>query len=111
VRPGDPLPELRVLPDRHLPHRYASASEDFNPIHIDPEAARELGLPGHVLAPGDPRALKRLSVEFRDMGIPGQEIAVKGSVREVKDGRVVIDAGIEQSGRVIVGGVEAEIEA
>ena len=127
MRPGDPLPELRVLPDRHLPHRYASASEDFNPIHIDPEAARELGLPGHVLhglylmsvvaraagelAPGDPRALKRLSVEFLDMGVPEQEIIVKGSVREVKDGRAVLDAGIEQSGRMIVGGGEAEIEA
>ena len=126
MRAGDPLPELRVLPDRHLPVRYASASEDFNPIHIDPEAARSLGLPGHVLhglylmsvvaraagelAPGDPRALKRLAVEFRDMGVPEQEIVVKGAVREVRKGRAVLEAGIEQGGRLIVGGGEAEIE-
>ncbi|MEJ7717867.1 MAG: hypothetical protein WKF31_07800 [Thermoleophilaceae bacterium] len=45
------------------------------------------------------------------MGVPEQEIIVKGSVREVKDGRAVLDAGIEQSGRMIVGGGEAEIEA
>ncbi|MBA2428597.1 MAG: hypothetical protein H0V55_02605 [Thermoleophilaceae bacterium] len=126
MKPGDAVPELRVMPDRHLPHRFAGAGEDFNPIHIDPEAARQAGLPGHVLhglylmsvvaraagelAPGDPRALKRLSVEFRDMGVPEQEIIVTGTVREVRDGRAVMDAAAEQSGKVIVGGGEAEIE-
>jgi hypothetical protein len=62
------------------------------------------------LAPGDPRALKRLSVEFRDMGVPEQEIIVTGTVREVRDGRAVMDAAAGQSGKVIVGGGEAEIE-
>jgi acyl dehydratase len=36
---GDAVPELRVTPDKYLPHRYAGASGDFNPIHIDDEFA------------------------------------------------------------------------
>jgi hypothetical protein len=61
-------------------------------------------------AGGDPRALKRLSVQFRGMGIPEQEIKVTGTVREVKDGHVVIDTVAEQSGNQIVRNAEAEIE-
>ena len=72
---GDPVPELKVTPDKYLPHRYAGASGDFNPIHIDQEFAKQVGLPGNILhglymmglvaranaglANGDPRALKR----------------------------------------------------
>ena len=43
-----------VLPSRTLPisrddlRRYAEASGDHNPIHLDDEAARALGLPGVV---------------------------------------------------------------
>src|SRR3954453_10473414 len=47
--PGDSVPELKVTPDKYLPHRYAGASGDFNPIHIDPEFARQVGLPGNIL--------------------------------------------------------------
>ena len=43
------LPELRVTPDRYLTVRYAGASGDFNPIHIDEEFARSVGLPGRIL--------------------------------------------------------------
>ena len=32
---GEQIPELKVTPDKYLPHRYAGASGDFNPIHID----------------------------------------------------------------------------
>ena len=42
--------ELKVVPDKYLPHRYAGASGDFNPIHIDPEAARAAGF-RNVVAP------------------------------------------------------------
>ena len=59
---------------------------------------------------GDPRALKRLSVQFRGMGIPEQEIKVTGTVREASDGRVVVDTVAEQAGNQIVRNAEAELE-
>ena len=45
LKPGDRI-ELEVTPDRYVTVRYAGASGDFNPIHIDEEFAREVGLPG-----------------------------------------------------------------
>jgi acyl dehydratase len=49
LKVGDSIPELKVTPDKYLPYRYAGASGDFNPIHIDPEFARQVGLPGNIL--------------------------------------------------------------
>ncbi len=43
---GGQIPVLRVTPDKYLSVRYAGASGDFNPIHIDEEFARAVGLPG-----------------------------------------------------------------
>jgi acyl dehydratase len=127
LQQGDRVPELKVTPDKYLPHRYAGASGDFNPIHIDPEFARQVGLPGNILhglygmaqvaraatqaAGGDPRKLRRLSVQFRGMGFPEQEITVSGTVKGVSDGRVVIETVAEQSGNQIIRNAEAEIEA
>jgi acyl dehydratase len=127
VNQGDSIPELKVTPDKYLPHRYAGASGDFNPIHIDPEFAKQVGLPGNILhglysmaqvarantaaAGGDPRKLKRLAVQFRGMGFPEQEITVSGTVSEERDGRVVIDTVAEQSGNQIIRNAQAELEA
>jgi acyl dehydratase len=118
--------ELKVTPDKYLPHRYAGASGDFNPIHIDPDYARQVGLPGNILhglymmaqvaraavgaADGDPRRLKRLSVQFRGMGFPDREITVTGSVKEERDDRVVIETEAEQGGQRIIRNAEAELE-
>ena len=122
---GDDLPQLDVTPDKYLPHRYAGASGDFNPIHIDPEFAKAVGLPGNILhglyamaqvarfasgaAGGDPRRLKRLSVQFRDIGVPEQEITVSGTVKEVRDGTAVIDTVATQGDTRIIRNAEAEI--
>src|ERR1043166_5167349 len=46
---GDQVEDLRVTPDKYLPHRYAGASGDFNPIHIDDEFAKAVGLPRNIL--------------------------------------------------------------
>ncbi len=126
IEAGAAIPELRVTPDKYLPHRYAGASGDFNPIHIDPEFAKAVGLPQNILhglwsmaqvargvnqlAGGDPRALKRLSVQFRGMGIPEQEIVVSGSIREVDGERVAVEVIAEQSGNAIIRNAEAELE-
>jgi acyl dehydratase len=126
VNEGDRIPELKVTPDRYLPHRYAGASGDFNPIHIDAEFARNVGLPGNILhglwgmaqvaranaaaAGGDPRKLKRLSVQFRGMGFPEKEVTVTGTVKELRDGVAVVDTVAEQDGNEIIRNAEAEIE-
>ena len=126
MKGSDSIPELKVTPDKYVPHRYAGASGDFNPIHIDPEFARQVGLPGNILhglytmalvargnaavAGEDPRALKSLSVQFRGMGMPEQEITVSGTVKDERDGRVVIDTVAEQSGNQIIRNAEAELE-
>ena len=123
---GDAVPELRVTPDKYLPHRYAGASGDFNPIHIDDEFAKMVGLPRNILhglysmglvakanaalAGGDPRALKRLSVQFRGMGMPEQEIVVSGTVKSVDGGRVVVDTVAAQGETQIIKNAEAELE-
>jgi acyl dehydratase len=120
---GDPI-ELRVTPDPYVTVRYAGASGDFNPIHIDEEFAKQVGLPGRILhglwtmaqvarahtdAAGGPERLKRLSVQFRGMGRMGEEIVVTGTVREVADGTAVVDSQAEQSGHRIIRNAEAEI--
>ena len=45
----DELREVTVTPDRYVTYLYAGASGDFNPIHIDPEFAKAVGLPGNIL--------------------------------------------------------------
>jgi acyl dehydratase len=121
---GATLPDLKVTPDRYLTVRYAGASGDFNPIHIDEEFAKQVGLPGRILhglytmaqvaraqteAAGGPEKLKRLAVQFRGMGVPEQEITVSGTVREVRDGVALVDTVAEQGGKQIIRNAEAEL--
>jgi len=116
---------LEVTPDKYLPHRYAGASGDFNPIHIDREFAQEVGLPSNILhglysmaqvaractqaAGGDPRSLRRLSVQFRGMGFPEQEITVSGKERESGEGTAIVDLEAAQGGKKIIKNGEAEL--
>jgi acyl dehydratase len=115
--PGAELPELRVTPDRYVTVRYAGASGDFNPIHIDEEFARQVGLPGRILhglwtmaqvaraqteAAGGPHTLQRLSVGFRGMGVMEQEIVVTSTVRSVEGGVAHVDCDATQAGTKIV---------
>jgi 3-hydroxybutyryl-CoA dehydratase len=125
LQAGDSIPEWKVTPDKYLPYRYAGASGDFNPIHLDPEFAKAVGLPGNILhglwmmaqvargaaqlADGDPRALKRLSVQFRGMGFPEQEVVVSGTVKEVSDGRVMIDMVAAQGDNQVIRNAQAEL--
>jgi acyl dehydratase len=112
--------EMKVTPDRYLTYRYAGASGDFNPIHLDDEFARSVGLPGRILhglwtmaqiaraqtaAAGDPLALERLEVQFRGVGVPEAEITI--SSRAGEDGTIVCHA--EQNGKKIVKGGKARL--
>jgi acyl dehydratase len=123
--PGQDLPDLKVTPDRYVTVRYAGASGDFNPIHIDEAFAQQVGLPGRILhglwtmaqvaraqteAAGGPHALKRLSVGFRGMGVMEQEIVVTSKVRSVdEDGTVHVDAEAVQAGTAIVRRGDADL--
>lgn len=125
LEPGDELPELRVTPDAGVTQRYAEASGDMNPIHIDEEFARKVGLPGCILhglwsmaqvaraqaevANGDPRALKRLSVQFRGLGFPEQEIVVSSKVTSVDGDRVTTETVAVQGDRPIIKNATAEL--
>ena len=101
---------MKVTPDRYLTYRYAGASGDFNPIHLDDEFARSVGLPGRILhglwtmaqvaraqteAAGDALALESLEVQFRGVGLPEAEITVTSETGE--DGTITCHA--EQNGR------------
>jgi acyl dehydratase len=127
LKPGDAIPELHVTPDKYLPHRYAGASGDYNPIHVDPEFAKSVGLPSNILhglysmgvvakaasqglAGGDPRALKKLTVQFRGMGLPEQEIVVTGTVKEVDGSNVTVALEVVQGETRIIRNAQAELE-
>ena len=121
--PGQEI-ELTVTPDPYLTIRYAGASGDFNPIHIDEEFAHSVGLPGRILhglwtmaqvarahteAAGGPAALTELSVQFRGMGQLGEEIVVHGTVREVQDGVATVDSEAVQAGHRIIRNAVARV--
>jgi acyl dehydratase len=125
LEPGQALPDLKVTPDKYLTVRYAGASGDFNPIHIDEEFAQSVGLPGKILhglwmmaqvaravsAAGDgPDALRSLSIQFRGMGFPEQELSVSATVKDVADGVATIEAEAFQGERRIIRKGRAELK-
>ncbi len=74
---------------------YAQASGDMNPIHLDDEFARSVGLPGIIAhgmlqmgilavvaaeAAGGPRRLRRLTCRFAGMVQPGDTVTFAAEV-------------------------------
>ncbi len=124
LAPGDEV-SLAVTPDRFVTVRYAGASGDFNPIHIDEEFALEVGLPGRILhglwsmaqvaravgaaAGDDPSALRSLSVQFRGMGRIGEEIVVSGTVGEASEGVATVKLDAVQGTTRLIKGAVAEV--
>jgi NAD(P)-dependent dehydrogenase (short-subunit alcohol dehydrogenase family)/acyl dehydratase/putative sterol carrier protein len=120
VEQAPPQPDwtrsFEIASDQSL--RYAEASLDTNPIHVDPKAAAAAGLPGlilhglctqamsgaNVLAQKgkSPRDLKRLSVRFSKPVLNGQTLTVwgwdKGATTEFlvmgPDDKPVITGGV-----------------
>jgi acyl dehydratase len=124
MQPGDEIPRIEVTPDKYLTVRYAGASGDFNPIHIDDDFAQQVGLPGKILhglwtmaqvaralteAAGGPHALRRLEVQFRGVGLPEREITITSTVQEVGDGVAVVHTVAEQDGKAIIRNAEARL--
>jgi acyl dehydratase len=123
LSPGDQI-ELHVTPDPYLTYRYAGASGDFNPIHLDETFAKQVGLPGRILhglwtmaqvaravteTAGGPDKLASLKVEFRGMGQLEEEITVSGEVSSVDGSVVTAKLEATQAGRRIIRNAVATI--
>jgi acyl dehydratase len=124
-QPGDELPQLRVTPDRYVTFRYAGASGDFNPIHLDDQFAQSVGLPGRILhglytmalvaraqteALGGPGHLRRLAVQFRGVAVPEQEIVITSTVKEIDGERIIVSTAAQQQNRAIIRAATVEAD-
>lgn len=121
---GDALPTLVATPANDVTARYAGASGDFNPIHLDADFARSVGLPGRILhglytmallarahtdAAGPAWELRRLSVQFRGMGVPGEELQITATVTEREPDLLRTSATVTQLGKAIIRNATAEL--
>jgi acyl dehydratase len=97
VRVGDELPAVAKAPiDRVQLSRYAGASGDYNPVHVDEVYARSIGMPS-VYAPGmlvmgflgqlfsdwaRGAQMRRYAVKFIKIVWPGDTVVCKGRVTD-----------------------------
>ena len=100
--------------------KYAGASGDFNPLHHDDTAAKNLagypsvfahgmlsmGLTGRMLTDWvGPTALKKYGVRFTKQVWPGDTLTAKGEVTKVEDGLATIRVvTVNQNGESVVEG-------
>ena len=106
--------------------RYAEASGDQNPIHVDDAAAKAVGLPGVILhgmctmalcsraivdelAGGDPGRLRRLAVRFYRPVFPGNDLVTTLFDAGAADGRQVVAFEASSAGKVVVRDGRAEL--
>ncbi|MDP9246828.1 MAG: MaoC family dehydratase N-terminal domain-containing protein [Candidatus Dormibacteraeota bacterium] len=102
------MSELTITFTREQIEAYAEASGDRNPIHLDEEFARSVGLPGVIAhgmlqmgllarVAGDPSRLRRLSCRFAGMVRPGDTVTFRATERELsalnQDGQPVLTRG------------------
>lgn len=124
IRVGDELPALAKAPiDRVQLSRYAGASGDFNPVHVDEVYAKSVGMPS-VYAPGmlvmgmlgqlisdwaRGGQLRRYHVRFIKMVWPGDTVVCKGRVsdRHGEGGRYFVEVELwaeNQRGELVMKG-------
>jgi acyl dehydratase len=119
---SDKVAEVATVIDVDQGRRYAAASGDANPIHVDDEAARAVGLPGVILhgmctmalcakavvdsvGGGDPTRLRRLAVRFYRPVYPGNDLVT--SLYGVEPGVFAFEAS--SAGKVVVRDGRAEL--
>ena len=124
IRVGDELPALAKAPvDRVQLSRYAGASGDFNPVHVDELYAKSVGMPS-VYAPGmlvmgmlgqlisdwaRGGQMRRYNVRFIKMVWPGDTVVCKGRVsdRHGSGGRYFVEIDLwaeNQKGELVMKG-------
>jgi acyl dehydratase len=108
--------ERQVTITREQIAAYAEASGDHNPIHMDDEFARSVGLPG-VIAHGmllmglmastvpEPRKLRQIAVRFGGIVVPGDMITFKAE--PAGEGRLELSA-VNQKGEAVLTKAAAE---
>jgi acyl dehydratase len=124
---GEPIFSVAQTIDKDQTYRYAEASGDRNPIHVDENIAKMAGLPGIIvhglctmaftskvaidnLCAGDPARLKRLRVRFSRPVLPGQTITTKIWADADKDGRKVFAyETFNPDGQAVIKGAVAEV--
>ena len=99
--------------------RYAGASGDFNPVHVDEEFARAAGVPsvfahgllsagllGQYLAHWVGQAnVRKFGVRFTGQVWPDDMLTIRGEVKSVEDGLAQIAlSATRQTGDVVVKG-------
>jgi 3-hydroxybutyryl-CoA dehydratase len=118
--------QAQEVVDKYRAIYYAGASGDFNPIHIDPEFGRMVGLGGVILHglcalgfvaksvtdwAGDPGRLKKLKCRFATPVHIEDTITVAGEVLDVSGGRAAVSLRVtRQNGDEIEKNVMAEVE-
>lgn len=124
---GDPTLSVAQSIDADQTFRYAQASGDRNPIHVDETVARMAGLPGIIvhglctmaftskvmidnLCNGDPTRLKRLRVRFSRPVRPGETITTRVWPEGEREGRRVFAYQTSASdGQAVIRGGIAEV--
>lgn len=116
---GDELPPFARTVTRDDIARYADASGDRNPLHLEDEAGRAAGFPGVIahgmltmghLATcltrwlGGAEGLERLTAPFRTPVFPGETIVAGGRVRSLdpaaRRAELEVWVTLEREGRV-----------
>lgn len=107
---------------------YAEGSGDHNPIHVDPEFAKKVGLPGIILqglcsmafcfkavqdsfCEKDPLRVRRLRVRFAKPVLPLDTVTTRAWVEKEKEGDITVLGfeAVNQQGDVVIKNGMAEV--
>jgi len=111
VNVGDDVTPLKKNASSQQLVKYAGASGDYYQIHYDDGFARNNGLPGIIIHGalknaflgqlvtdwmGPEGRLKKLSVSYRQMDLPNDDLVCKGTVmdKRVEDGAGIVECEI-----------------
>jgi NAD(P)-dependent dehydrogenase (short-subunit alcohol dehydrogenase family)/acyl dehydratase/putative sterol carrier protein len=123
--PGDEAIQIPVDADQSL--RYARASLDDNPIHIDDAIARAAGFPGVILhglctlalssktlintqAAGDPLRLKGIAARFEKPVLPGTALSLRIHGADSPNPTRLAFSVTDPEGRQVLGRGEAQFD-